>query len=360
MKRYSKQIKLPGFGIEKQQKLTGGSVLIIGAGGLGCPAILYLAAAGIGKLGIMDDDKVDITNLHRQPIYNTQDVGQLKAILASEKAKAINPDIEVIPITERLSIENAIEIISQYDWIMDCTDNFPTRYLINDACVLTNKPWIFGAIEGWAGQVAVFNMNYKGIFGPTYRCLFPEPPSAEEAPDCNDLGVIGSLPAVIGSLMANELIKCISGAGKPLSGEVMAIDLAENRNKSFKLSRNDKAIKAITQLRETYSLESECIIPDDNDAIEMEVSSYLNNAEQYTLIDIREEFEYEQENMGGQNIPYHTLLADSSILAPQTQYVLLCERGKRSKILAENMRQKKGLYNIKSLSGGIIALMEGR
>ena len=215
--RYQRQILLKEFGETGQQKLLQAKVLVAGAGGLGCPALQYLAAAGIGTIGIVDDDTVSLSNLHRQPLYTTNDIGLSKAERASYHLKQLNPDIEIIAFNKRLTTENCLEIMGEFDIVLDGTDNFSTRYMINDACVLLNKPLVYGAVSKFEGQVAVFNYSSgNGYIPVNYRDLFPQPPLAGEIVNCADSGVLGILPGIIGTMQANEIIKLMAGIGKPL------------------------------------------------------------------------------------------------------------------------------------------------
>jgi len=233
-RRYQRQIMIPELQKAGQGKLKQAKVLVVGAGGLGCPALQYLAAAGIGTLGIIDDALVDESNLHRQVLYGSVDLGKLKAIVARQRLQQSNDLIHYKVLNIRLSESNAHEIIKDYDMVLDATDNFPTRYLINDTCVAQEKPMIYGAIYKFEGQISVF--NYKG--GPTYRCLFPQPPKETEAPDPTDIGVIGVLPGIIGTLQANEAIKIILGKGKILSGKMWIIDLFNMKTYAVSIKAN--------------------------------------------------------------------------------------------------------------------------
>ena len=220
--RYGRQISLPELGIAGQERLANARVLVVGAGGLGSPAALYLAAAGIGTLGIVDFDAIDVTNLHRQILYADEDVGRPKIEVAVARLRAQNPDVDVIGHDVRLDSSNALDILADYDFIVDGSDNFPTRYLINDACVLLRKPYAYGAILRFEGQASLFGAPD----GPCYRCLFREPPPPGLVPSCAEAGVIGVLPGVIGSLQALEAIKLLSGVGEPLTGAFLQVDLA--------------------------------------------------------------------------------------------------------------------------------------
>lgn len=343
--RYSKQIKLEGFGKEAQEKLANARVLVIGCGGLGCPAITYLSSCGIGHLGLMDHDLVEESNLPRQPLYNSTDIGKPKVLIAAGKAKELNPDAEVQYRQEKLSRENALDIIPQYNLILDCTDNYEARYLISDACVIAGKPWIYASVDGWEGQIAVFNFNG----GPTYRCVFPEP--SEDAVSCNELGVAGSMPGLIGTWQANEAIKCITGIGEVLSGELLIINTQLNSFHKLKVKRNEKEVAAIRHLLPDYSLPEQCAV----DPLEISVVEYSRQPEKYKLIDIREKYEFENGSPATLNIPYGSLLSNHQQLENDKPYLLLCEKGKKSKILAEKLRQLSGKKNIYSLAGGMEA-----
>ena len=217
--RYARHLILPEMGEEGQKKLKKSSVIVVGAGGLGSPTLLYLAAAGVGKIGIIDDDKVDITNLQRQVIHSTAAVGSLKVESAGNRIRELNPEIEIVEHNIRLDVSNALELLSDWDVVIDGTDNFPTRYTINDACEILGKPWIFGSIHRFEGQVTVFNFNG----GPNYRDLFPNAPPSELAPNCAEAGVLGVLPGIVGSVQSAEAIKLILGIGDLLSGQLMAV-----------------------------------------------------------------------------------------------------------------------------------------
>jgi len=234
--RYQRQLGLAGFGPEAQLRLKRGSVLVIGAGGLGCPALLYLAAAGVGKITIVDDDRVDVSNLHRQTLYLESDAGQPKAAVAARRLAAINPWITVQPVEERFSRANALALVSACDVVVDGSDNFSTRYLVNDACVIAGRPFVYGAVQGFDAQLSVF--NWRG--GPTYRCLFPEPPAPGTVPNCAEAGVIGVLPGLIGTAQACEAIKLLAGIGKPLSGRLVLWNALSADIQTVALSANPR------------------------------------------------------------------------------------------------------------------------
>jgi adenylyltransferase/sulfurtransferase len=237
--RYARHIILPGVGAEGQRKLIDARVLVVGAGGLGSPVLTYLAAAGVGCLGIVDDDKVDLTNLQRQVLYRTSDVGELKTTSATARLRALNPKVQVSAYPERLTRKNARSIVRDFDLIIDGSDNFPTRYLVNDACVLEGKPLLYGAISQFEGQVSLWNTStHEGTRGPCYRCLFPSPPPPGSVPSCAEAGVFGVLPGVVGSMMAVEALKVLLGLGTPLSGVLLHYDALESTTQRILVQRS--------------------------------------------------------------------------------------------------------------------------
>ena len=329
-KRYSRQIILPEMGLSGQEKLKAAKVLVIGAGGLGCPVLQYLVAAGVGTIGVVDDDTVDVTNLHRQILYSPDDIGKGKAETAVRKLALMNPYVNLKAIPVRLDAANAAEIISNYDLVIDGSDNFPTRYLANDICVELNKTLIFGSILRFEGQVSVF--NYKS--GPTYRCLFPE---AEEGDNCEVAGVIGILPGIIGTHMANEAIKVICGIGDVLSGKLMVINALTNETSIFKFQRN-------VNLPISNKTENQILAQTDSDTFE-EISFedfeklQQDNSDQILLVDVREEYEFEEDFIGGINIPLPDILDNLTKMPADKTIVFYCRSGVRS-LTASKLLQK--------------------
>ena len=252
--RYHRQIILKGFGEPGQDKLTRAKVLVIGAGGLGCPALLYLAAAGVGTIGVVDDDRVDLHNLHRQPIYCMQDIGKPKVDCVKTFLQNLNPDILVIPYPQRLNSSGALEILKEFDIIVDGTDNFSSRYLINDACVLLNKPLVFGAVSQFEGQVAVFNMPRGNEEPVNYRDLFPEPPAPGEVQNCEEAGVLGVLPGIIGTMQASETIKIITGIGQPLVNRLYMYNALNNQGYEWVLQKGKESSSGIPASAEAFRL----------------------------------------------------------------------------------------------------------
>lgn len=340
--RYSRQIILPEVGVIGQAKLTNASVLVVGAGGLGCPVLLYLAAAGVGRIGIIDADKVDVTNLQRQVLYVTEDEGKSKAETAAKRLSALNPEINIDVYPVWLSKDNALEIFSKYDIVVDGSDNFATRYLVNDACVILKKPLVFGSIFKFEGQVSVF--NYKG--GPTYRCLFPEPPAAGEVPNCSEIGVIGVLPGIIGTLQANEVIKIILEKGDVMSGTLYMYDALSNDVQKLRVFK-DPVASVVTELG-TY--EEVCETSPDIDKTTMDAWKEKNVV--FQLIDVREPHEYAQKNIGGELIPMHTVKDNLSRIREDIPVIVHCQMGGRSRKIVDFLYEK-GFKNVYNLKGGL-------
>lgn len=319
IKRYSRQIILPELGRHGQEKLKSSKVLLIGAGGLGCPILQYLSAAGVGHIGVMDDDVVEVSNLHRQILFNSNDVGRNKAITACEKIELLNPFIITMAYPVRLTEENAPEIISMYDLIIDGSDNFPTRYITNDACIALNKPFIFGSILKFEGQVSVF--NFEG--GPSYRDLFPE---ADEGANCEIAGVLNVLPGMVGMFMANEALKVLCGFGEILSGKVLFIDARTNETQLFQFTQSKTAV----------------ILPEHVPELriqELKFEEWENEtnhpAVHYYLVDVREAYEHEEDPIGEINIPLHELPAVLTSLQVHKNVVFFCQSGIRCQIAAK-------------------------
>ncbi len=338
-KRYNRQLILSSWGPEAQEKLKASRVLIIGAGGLGCPVISYLAAAGVGTIGIMDFDVVEESNLQRQVIYKMTDIGMNKAIAASQKIRVFNPLINIITIEEGLEKSNALGIIGQYDVIVDCTDNFETRYLINDVCVILNKPFVFASILGFEGQISVFNYNE----GPTYRCLYSEPPAPENAPNCNDNGVLGTLAGTIGCIQANEVLKIISGVGETLSGKLLVADLLNNRFTNFSIStvQSNKEISALGDYKIICNSGKIEFIPKGKFPEKFSKIPHLS-------IDVSDEYEFTPIEKESKNIPLYEI-EEYPFDNNNIPIVLYCKSGLRSK-QAATILSKKGVKNIYCLT----------
>ncbi len=325
-KRYDRHIILPEFGEEAQQKLKDAKVLVVGAGGLGCPVLLYLTAAGVGTIGIIDGDIVDESNLQRQVLFDTNDIGLNKASTAAEKLKLQNPFVEFVTYIENLSEKNALSIFEVYDVIVDGSDNFATRYLCNDAALISDKPLVHGSIFKFEGQVSVF--NYQN--GPTYRCLFPEPPAAGSVPSCSEIGVLGVLPGIIGNYQALETIKLITGIGDVLSGKLLCINTLSNSQQVLEFDKNlDTA--TVSELLDNYSYF--CGVCDLVTEINYTKAKELMASKKFQLIDVREPVEYKAHNIGGENRPLSSFKAKDrdTTLIP----IFLCAKGQRSKKAAQ-------------------------
>lgn len=338
--RYLRHILLDEIGEVGQSKLKNTKVLVIGAGGLGCPVLQYLTAAGVGKIGIIDDDVVDVSNLQRQILYFKKNVGEPKVIAAQKRLQEMNSSIEIQAYNERLTANNAKELFLLYDIIVEGSDNFTTKYLANDAAVLTAKPLVFGAIYKFDGQVSVF--NYKNA--TTYRCLFPEPGSPEEMPSCSETGVLGILPGIIGSLQANEVLKIILGIGEVLSGKLLLFDALQMQTQLIPFSIDPKW--KITELKE---IDFSCTVAISNSVSYQE---YLELPEYYTLLDVRNSEERKVFNIGGLHIPLSQLESRSGELASKDNLLVYCASGIRS-LKAITILKKIINKKIFNLAGGI-------
>ncbi len=350
--RYQRHLSLAGFGPEAQEKLKAARVLVIGAGGLGCPILLYLAAAGVGHLTVIDSDKVDVSNLQRQVLFTTADEGHPKVMAAALRLRALNPLITVEPMDARLTRANALDLIRAHDVVVDGSDNFTTRYLVNDACVLANRPLIYGAIQGFEGQASVF--NYNG--GPTYRCLFPEPPAPGTVPNCSEAGVLGVLPGLIGTIQATETIKVITGIGEPLSGRLLLWNSLTMTSRTLRFAA-DPASRAITELPpDSYG--QTCAVPAAAMADEIAAMDVRAMLASLQLIDVREDWE---RDLGAIQPSVHVPLAKLGTdegfealagLDPAKSTVVYCAAGARSLKALVPLRARHGFTSVRSLRGG--------
>ena len=358
--RYSRHLIMPEVGMAGQQKLKAARVLCIGAGGLGSPLTLYLAAAGVGTLGIVDFDVVDFTNLQRQIIHSTADVGRKKLDSAAEKLRAINPFINLKTFETRLSSENALELFRDFDIVADGTDNFPTRYLVNDACVLTGKPNVYGSIFRFEGQASVFATEE----GPCYRCLYPEPPPPGLVPSCAEGGVLGILPGLVGVMQATEVIKLILGQGEPLIGRLLLIDALGMKFRELKLRKNPDCpacgrhptITKLIDYNEFCGIRGE-EKPVETGIPEMQVEELkrrLDAGEDLYVLDVREPHEYQICNIGGHLIPLGDLPKRVNELDSSREIVAHCRSGVRS-AKAVGFLQQAGFRKVHNLAGGILA-----
>ncbi|HVU08610.1 MAG TPA: molybdopterin-synthase adenylyltransferase MoeB [Verrucomicrobiae bacterium] len=365
IRRYSRHLILPEVGLAGQKKIKAASVLCIGAGGLGSPIAMYLAAAGIGKIGIVDFDTVDYSNLQRQILHTDADVGRSKAESAKETINALNPNVEVVIHNTRISSENALDLIRPYDIVVDGTDNFPTRYLTNDACVLLKKPNVYGSIFRFEGQASVFAPH---LGGPCYRCLYPEPPPPGMVPSCAEGGVLGVLPGIIGCIQTNEILKLALGKGNLLVGRLLLFNALDMKFRELKL-RKDPACPVCGEnptIKELIDYEVFCgfepAAKENENADEVTVQDAkkaLDNPNLgIKLIDVREPFEYEIAKIDGVPLlPLSQLQQRFTELDPNTQYYLLCKVGARSHQAAEFLREQ-GFKYVKNVKGGTNAWAE--
>ena len=361
IRRYSRHLILPEVGLTGQKKIKSTSVLCIGAGGLGSPIAMYLAAAGIGKIGIVDFDTVDYSNLQRQILHTDADVGRSKAESAKETINGINPNVEVVIHNTRISSENALDLIRPYDIVVDGTDNFPTRYLTNDACVLLKKPNVYGSIFRFEGQASVFAPH---LGGPCYRCLYPEPPPPGMVPSCAEGGVLGVLPGIIGCIQTNEILKLAIGKGTSLVGRLVLFDALKMKFSELKLRRDPQCpiCGEHPTIKELIDYEVFCGIapePEDGNPDEVTVQDMKKALDNPNLgikvIDVREPFEYEISHIEGVPLlPMSQLNARFTELDPNQQYYVHCQVGSRSLTAIDFLRQQ-GFKYVKSVKGGISA-----
>jgi sulfur-carrier protein adenylyltransferase/sulfurtransferase len=363
LSRYSRHLILPEVGVEGQRKLKAARVLCVGAGGLGSPLALYLAAAGVGTLGLVDFDVVDASNLQRQIIHSTADIGRKKIDSAEEKLKALNPELNVRKHDMLLSSANALDILKDYDVVADGTDNFPTRYLVNDACVLLGKPNAYGSIFRFEGQASVFATKD----GPCYRCLYPEPPPPGLVPSCAEGGVLGILPGLIGVIQATETIKLILDKGEPLIGRLLLVDALNMRFRELKLRKNPEcpvcgAHPTVTKL---IDYEQFCGLEPESDAQKTmkngiaqlgvrELKRRMDAGENLFILDVREPFEYQIANSGGKLIPQNEVPQRLAEIDRDREIIVQCKSGGRSQRIAEFLKQS-GYPQVVNLAGGILA-----
>jgi len=364
--RYNRHIIIPGFGMEAQKKLKSAKVLVIGSGGLGSPVLLYLAAAGVGTLGIVDFDIVDDSNLQRQVLFGVESVGTPKVEAARDRLIALNPHLNIRLHNTHINSSNALDIIKDYDVVADGTDNFPTRYLVNDACVLLDKPNVYASIFQFDGQVSVFNyVDAKGFRGPNYRDLYPTPPPPGLVPSCAEGGVLGVLPGIIGCLQALEVIKVITGVGETLSGRFYTFDALQFESNTFKIKkRADNPISGNNPtITELIDYEQFCGMR----AIEEKPIKEITAKELYDLqvkgdpiqiIDVREPHEYEIANIGGELVPLSTVADYADQISRDKKVIVHCKVGGRSAKAIKELEEKYGFTNLYNLKGGILSWIE--
>jgi adenylyltransferase/sulfurtransferase len=351
MNRYLRQEQLPGFGAAAQQKLSKARVLVVGAGGLGVPVLQYLCAMGVGAIGIADGDVVSASNLHRQVLYAEADIGQPKVHTAAHRLRQLNSGVALELYDTMLDVSNAMDIIGRYDLVIDATDNFTARYLVNDACVSMGKPFVYGAIQQYEGQVSVFNYGD----GPTYRCVFPVPPAAQEIPDCNTAGVLGVVPGIIGCWQALEAVKVITGTGQTLSGYLKIFDFAANKELTIKLVTNP-ANKQVRPLQEEAV--PPCAVAPTSEEVPADLLSspelfdWYVTSKEFLLLDVREAEEYRQGHLlQAQSVPLQEL--DTYDFPDDVPLVTFCRKGGRSQRAASILKEKNKALEVYSVAGGL-------
>jgi molybdopterin/thiamine biosynthesis adenylyltransferase/rhodanese-related sulfurtransferase len=360
--RYSRHLIMPEVGMDGQLKLKQAKVLCIGTGGLGAPLGLYLAAAGVGRIGLVDFDSVDLTNLQRQILFGTDDIGRPKIEAATDRLRNLNPDIQIDRFETRLTSENALDILKNYDIVVDGTDNFPTRYLVNDACVILGKPNVYGSIFRFEGQITIFGAPG----GPCYRCLYPEPPPPGLVPSCAEGGVLGVLPGIVGAIQAAETLKLIIGKGEPLIGRLLLFDALAMRFRELKLRKNPEcpACGEHPTLTKLIDYAEFCGVRGDEAAsttqatvpeiAPRELKSRLDRGDDLFILDVREPHEYQICNLGGHLIPLGELSRRVNELDSSREIVAHCRSGKRSAEAVEFLRSA-GFRKVLNLKGGILA-----
>jgi adenylyltransferase/sulfurtransferase len=364
-KRYSRHLVLQEFGVNGQIKLKDAKVLVVGAGGLGSPALLYLAAAGIGTLGIVDADTLDLSNLQRQVLYTEGDVGKKKVLAAVARLKTLNSAIQLQGYAFSLQASNALDIIREYDVVLDGTDNFPTRYLINDACVLLNKPFVYGSILKFEGQVAVFNyLKNDGSFSANYRDLFPEPPDPASTPNCEQAGVLGVLPGMIGCMQANEVIKIVTGIGEPLADRLLLFDSTTMQQNIITIPNRQAraAIKHLVDYDEFCGINGwknkSLNLNQENTMKEVtvqELKELIDSKADFQLIDVREPHEFDICNIDGELIPQADVPHSIDRISKDKQVIVHCRSGARSGNMVQWLEKNHGFTNLYNLKGGILA-----
>jgi len=345
LKRYDRQIILADFGVEAQEKLFSAKVLVIGAGGLGIPVLTYLNSMGVGTLGIVDNDVVSLSNLHRQVLYSESDIGKSKVSVAVKKLREQNSNTNVVTHETLLTKENALQLVTAYDVVVDASDNFPTRYLVNDACVILKKPFIYGALHGFEGQVSVF--NYKE--GPTYRCLFPKMPKSNEVPNCNEHGVLGIIPGIIGNLQALETVKIITGVGEPLSGKLLLFNGLSNTFQKISFALKPENLR-ITELQNNYDFDCELELNSITAADFLKITAAKN----LELIDVRTEKEFKRNHLEiAKNIPLGQLADRMEEIPLEGELYFICQSGVRSKKAIGQLQDFRPEAIFINVSGGM-------
>jgi adenylyltransferase/sulfurtransferase len=357
LQRYSRHINLNEIGVDGQIKLKNSKVLIVGIGGLGSPAALYLAAAGIGTLGIMDYDTVSLDNLQRQILFSTEDIGKFKVHAAKSRLANINPKISIIAYQDRLTSANAFDIIQEYDVILDCTDNFPTRYLVNDACILNLKPYVYGSIYKFDGQVSVFGVKGSAC----YRCLYPEPPEQDLIPNCAEGGVLGVLPGIIGTLQATEAIKLLLNIGEPLVGRMFVFNALEMKSRVIIVKKDEKCklCGEKPEIHELVDYELNCessSMKEETEITVIELREIIDKQPDLQLIDVREDNEFAEGKIEkAKLIPLGQIVGRMSEIDDAKTAYILCRAGKRSATAIQQLKNAGYQGKLVNIIGGMLA-----
>jgi adenylyltransferase/sulfurtransferase len=358
IKRYSRHLVLKEFGAEGQLKLKQARILVVGAGGLGCPALLYLAAAGVGTIGIVDFDVVQESNLQRQVLFRMDDIGTNKANAATNHLRELNPLISITPYPVRLTSQNALDIIGNYDLVIDGSDNFPTRYLVNDACVLLDKSFVYGSVLEYEGQVSVFNVHLNSQYSSNYRDLFHSPPLPDKVPNCEQAGVLGVLPGIIGSIQANEAIKVLTGIGEPLIDRLLLMDSLTLETTQIKIQNK----QARLEIKNLVDYEDFCGISEKKikslgmkEITVQELQDLQQSGTDFQLIDVREPHEYDICHIEGELIPLAEVPHNIDKISRAKKVVIYCRSGGRSGQIIQWLEKNHKLDNLYNLKGGILA-----
>lgn len=364
LQRYSRHLRLPGFTSSKQHALKNSRVLVVGAGGLGCPVLTYLAAAGVGTIGIADDDVISLSNLQRQMLFTEQDLGKLKATTAAGKLREMNSGSVIMTHVDRVHRENALGLLGNYDVVVDCTDNFPAKYLLNDAAVMAGKPIVFGSCLGYEGQVSVFNVKSgSGTYSTNYRDIFPKPPEPETVQNCESAGVFGFACGIIGAIQAGEVIKLITGEGELLADRFLIFDAASMQQSVY----NIKNRQARSTIKELIDYEDFCgISPEKSKSLShkanamkeitvQQLKEMKDSGADFQLIDVREPYEYDICHIGGELIPMSELPHHVDKVSRDRQVVIHCRSGKRSGDMLLWLEKNHDFDNLYNLKGGILA-----
>ncbi len=349
--RYSRHLVLPNFGEAEQLKLKNAKVVVVGAGGLGCPVLQYLTAAGIGTISIFDHDVISLSNLQRQILYSVDELNQSKAEVSASKLKRLNPNVTFQIQKTKIDSSNALQLLNGFDVIVDCTDNFPTRYLLNDASVLVQTPLVYGSIFRYEGQVAVFNLNGSA----TYRDLYPMPPLPDSVPSCEEGGVLGVLPGIIGSIQANETIKVITGIGPPLAGKLLVLDAATMETQIVHIPSKNQSKNVLGLI----DYDDFCSSPKKSTLMKevtvQELKALKDSNADFQLIDVREPYEVDICEIGGELIPQAEVPHNLDKIAKDKQVVIHCRSGARSGNMVKWLESNHGFTNLYNLKGGILA-----